>query len=106
MINSDLILGVVQRMLFDARRVDEAIELWNEAMRKNNILLDNLHIKKEHIYKLESAPIKWRSEKAELKKALQHIAGMCGNPDPGTACRLILRKVKEEMEKLEIDNHA
>jgi len=62
---------------------------------KNNILLDDLHRKKEHIKSLEVAPVKWREEKAELMKALKHIAAMCGNPNAGDACRLILERIKE-----------
>jgi len=30
-----------------------------------------------------------------LLKGIEHISTMCGNPDPGDACRLILKKCAE-----------
>ena len=32
---------------------------------------------------------------SEIRDALDHIAAMCGNPDPAEACRLILEKIEE-----------
>ena len=36
-------------------------------------------------------------ENAALTKKLNHIASMCGNPDPAEACRLIIKKCEEHV---------
>ena len=32
---------------------------------------------------------------ARLEEVINHIAAMCGNPDPAEACRLILDKIAD-----------